>query len=108
MVDIRSRATAQLARWGPLGGDAFLYLASALFAGATALFSGIALYRVWGEMAAGPYLAAAAVATVFALRRRRRRGCRRPGRHRQARPAPGWPSSASSSSPPPWPRSPSR
>ncbi len=72
MVDIRSRATAQLPRWGPLGGDAFLYLASALFAGATALFSGIALYRVWGEMAAGPYLAAAAVATVFALRRRRR------------------------------------
>jgi len=69
--DIRTQATARLATWGAEGGDALLYAASALFAGATALFSGIALYRVWGEMAAGPYLVAAVVSGFLLLRRRR-------------------------------------
>ena len=71
MVDIRTRATA-LARWGPECGDALLYGVSALFAGATASFLGIALYRVWGQMAVGPYLVAAGISMWLFLRRRRR------------------------------------
>lgn len=69
--DIRSRAATRLGSWGPEGGDALLYGAAALFAGATALFSTIALYRVWGEFAVGPYLAALAV-SIHLVRRRRR------------------------------------
>jgi hypothetical protein len=69
--DIRSRAGARLASWGPEGGDALLYAAAALFAAANALFAGIALYRVWGQLAVGPYAVAAAV-SVFLARRRHR------------------------------------
>jgi hypothetical protein len=83
VVDNRSPATVQPPRWAPEIGDALLYGASAVFAGATALFSGIALYRVWGEIAAGPYLLAAVVAGIFALRRRFRAADADPKRGRR-------------------------
>ncbi len=63
--------------WGPLSGDVLLYGLSALFAAGTALFSTLSLYRVWGELAVGPY-AAGALASAFVARRR----------HRAAAPAP--------------------
>jgi len=69
--DIRNRFVRRVAAWGPEGCDAVLYAASALFAGVTAAFSTIALYRVWGEMAVGPYLVAALVSAL--LRRHRTR-----------------------------------
>jgi hypothetical protein len=46
-------------------GDAVLYGASALFAGATAEFSTISLYRVWGQLALGPYVFAAACSVLL-------------------------------------------
>ena len=46
-------------RLSPEGRDAFLYGCSALFAGVTAFAVGIPLYRQWGQMAVGPYAAAA-------------------------------------------------
>ncbi|MGA3149157.1 MAG: glycosyltransferase family 87 protein, partial [Acidimicrobiales bacterium] len=46
--------------------DAFLYACSALFAGVTALSVGIPLYRQWGQLAFGPYLAAAVLMAVVA------------------------------------------
>ncbi len=58
-------AWARFSKLGPEDGDAALYGASALFAGLTALFSTIALYRVWAELALGPYLAAALAALVL-------------------------------------------
>jgi len=57
-------------RWLPEEGDAALYAASALFAGLTAQFSGIALYAQWGKLAVGPYLAAAVVSALVARHRR--------------------------------------
>ncbi|MGD0394248.1 MAG: glycosyltransferase 87 family protein [Acidimicrobiales bacterium] len=48
--------------------DAFLYACSALFAGVTALSVGIPLYRQWGQLAFGPYLAAAVLMAVVAWR----------------------------------------
>jgi hypothetical protein len=62
---LRQWAGARFSTWGPEEGDAALYGASALFAGLTALFSTIALYRVWAQLAFGPYVAAAAVALVL-------------------------------------------
>ncbi|MGH9096872.1 MAG: hypothetical protein ACRDWB_05560, partial [Acidimicrobiales bacterium] len=41
---------------------------SAVFAGATALGAGIPLYRQWGQMAVGPYAAAAVFMAVIAWR----------------------------------------
>ncbi len=50
MVDIRSRATAQLPRWGPLGGDALLYAVSAaLRRGDRALLGHRPLPRLGGD-----------------------------------------------------------
>lgn len=54
----------------PEGRDAFLYWCSALFAGIAALAMGIPLYRQWGQMAVGPYAAAAVLMTVVAVRGR--------------------------------------
>jgi len=62
---LRQWAGARFSTWGPEEGDAALYGASAVFAGLTALFSTIALYRVWAELAVGPYAVAAVAA--FAL-----------------------------------------
>ena len=59
--------------WGPEGWDAVLYAASALFAGLTAEHSTISLYKVWGEVAVGPYLVAAVVSAALAGRHARRR-----------------------------------
>ena len=53
----------------PEGRDAFLYSCSALFAGVAALAMGIPLYRQWGQMAVGPYAAAAVLMIVAAHRR---------------------------------------
>jgi hypothetical protein len=64
---------ARIALWEPEEGDAVLYAASALFAGLTARFSGIALYRQWGELALAPYLIAA-VASALVGRHRARVG----------------------------------
>ena len=72
-------AAARFSGWEPEDGDAALYGASALFAGVTALFSTIALYRVWAELAVGPYVAAALVALVLGRLRRRVRVRTGPG-----------------------------
>ena len=51
------------------GRDAFLYGASALFAGVTAVAMSIPLYREWGRLAVGPYAVAAVLMVVVARRR---------------------------------------
>lgn len=53
----------------PEEGDAVLYAASALFAGVTAEFSTISLYRVWGQLSIGPYLAAAVLSALLGRHR---------------------------------------
>ena len=53
----------------PEGRDGFLYACSAVFAGVAALAMGIPLYRQWGQMAVGPYAAAAVLMIVVAHRR---------------------------------------
>ena len=62
-----------MATWRPEEGDAALYAASALFAGVTAGFSSIALYRQWGELAVGPYVAAALASLIVGRFRAHRR-----------------------------------
>ena len=52
--------------------DAFLYGCSALFAGIAAVAMGIPLYRQWGQLAFGPYAAAALFMAVVAWRFGRR------------------------------------
>ena len=52
----------------PEGRDALLYACSALFAGVTSVAVGIPLYRQWGQMAVGPYLAAAVLMILVARR----------------------------------------
>jgi MYXO-CTERM domain-containing protein len=49
--------------------DALVYGCSALFAGITGLAMGITLYRQWGQLAFGPYVAAALLMTVVAWRK---------------------------------------
>ncbi|MCL4434012.1 MAG: glycosyltransferase 87 family protein [Actinobacteria bacterium] len=56
----------------PESRDAIVYGASALFAFLTILISSIPLYRQWGEIAIGPYLAGTLWCFVVAWRRRRR------------------------------------
>ena len=56
----------------PEGRDAFLYGASALFAGVTAVAMRIPLYREWGRLAVGPYVAATVLMLVVALMLRSR------------------------------------
>ena len=53
--------------------DALLYACSALFAGVTAVAVGIPLYRQWGQMAVGPYVAATVIMGVVAVRAQPRR-----------------------------------
>ena len=57
-----------LRSWSPEWRDTLLYSMSAMFAGATALGAGIPLYRQWGQMAVGPYAAAAVFMAVIAWR----------------------------------------
>ena len=66
------RPAAWLRRQTPATRDALLYGLAALFAGLTIVVAGIALYRVWGEMAIGPYAGAAAVAFGASRWQRRR------------------------------------
>ena len=63
---------ARAGDWGPEGGDAVLYAVSAGFALLTALFAGLAGYRVWAWLALGPYLLAAAVSAVVGRSHARR------------------------------------
>jgi len=56
----------------PDGRDAFLYGVSALFAGITAVAMRIPLYREWGRLAVGPYVAATLVMGGVLLVRRSR------------------------------------
>jgi hypothetical protein len=53
--------------------DALLYGCSTLFAGVTAVAMGIPLYRQWGQLAVGPYAAAAALMAGVAWRSGHRR-----------------------------------
>ena len=61
-----------MARLGPEGADAVLYGLSLVFAAVTAGFSTISLYRVWAEIALGPYAAAMVISVFLAWYRRRR------------------------------------
>ena len=64
-----ARRTLEAAQgFSPQWRDAFLYGCSALFAGVTGLLVGISLYRQWGQLAFGPYLAAALLMAVMAWR----------------------------------------
>lgn len=67
--DIRSRLVRRMRGWGQEGIDALLYGGSAIFAGVTALVSTLSLYRVWGEMAVGPYVAAAVISAAVGRHR---------------------------------------
>jgi len=67
--ELQGWVAVKLASRLPEEGDAVLYAASAVFAGATAEFSTISLYRVWGEMTIGPYLVAAVLSILIARRR---------------------------------------
>ena len=60
-------------RWSPEWRDAALYGISGLFAVLTATWAGIPLYRQWGLMAFGPYLAGGAFMAAVAWRRGPRR-----------------------------------
>jgi hypothetical protein len=66
------RGLVVLQSLSPEGRDAFLYACSALFAGITAFAVGIPLYRQWGQLAVGPYVAAAVIMAVVAWRIRAR------------------------------------
>jgi hypothetical protein len=66
--DAYHRAFVRLRSWSPEWRDTLLYSMSAMFAGATALGAGIPLYRQWGQMAVGPYAAAAVFMAVVAWR----------------------------------------
>jgi hypothetical protein len=70
------RGLGALAGLSPEGRDTLLYACSAVFAGVTAIAVGIPLYRQWGQMAVGPYVAATILMAVVAraLASRRRRG----------------------------------
>ncbi len=72
------------------GRDAFLYGASALFAGVTAVSMRIPLYREWGRLSVGPYAAATALMLVVALVRRSRRSSAGDDAGAQDRPGRGW------------------
>jgi Glycosyltransferase family 87 len=69
--DARTWVGDRVASWGPLSGDALLYALSALFAAGTAIFSTLSLYRVWGELAVGPYAAGAVISALVAGHRHR-------------------------------------
>jgi hypothetical protein len=66
------------------GRDAFLYGCSAVFAGVVAFAMGIPLYRVWGQLAVGPYAAATVLMVVVAWRLSHRPAGDRPAGDRPA------------------------
>ncbi|MGA7416987.1 MAG: glycosyltransferase 87 family protein [Acidimicrobiales bacterium] len=72
-----SRMLDPVRRWSPEWRDAALYGISGIFALCTAAWAGIGLYRQWGLMAFGPYLAGGAFMALVAWRRGPGRG-RRP------------------------------
>ncbi len=76
------RALRFLQGLSPQWRDAFLYGCSALFAGLTGLVAGIPLYRQWGQMAFGPYVAAAGLMAVVGWRMGIGTRARRPGPRR--------------------------
>ncbi|HEV3282263.1 MAG TPA: glycosyltransferase family 87 protein [Acidimicrobiales bacterium] len=63
---IARRGIGQVSGLTPEGRDALLYGGSALFAGATGLLVRIPLYRQWGQLAVGPYAAAAVIMALVA------------------------------------------
>jgi len=67
------RAVEVARGWSPEERDAVLYAVCALFAAIVAATSGIALYRQWGDLAAGPYAAGSVASAWLAWRYRRRR-----------------------------------
>jgi hypothetical protein len=69
---LSQRIRAAVSGWQPEAGDAVLYAASALFAIVTFELSGRSLYRQWGELAVGPYLAVAVASAVVGQYRRHR------------------------------------
>jgi len=69
---LRQWSGARVRAWRPEERDAGLYAASALFAGLTPHFSGLALYRQWGELAVGPYLVAAVASALVGRHRARK------------------------------------
>jgi hypothetical protein len=62
------RVAATVRAWSPEWRDSLLYSTSAVFAAVTAIAAGIPLYRQWGQMAVGPYAAAAVFMAVVAWR----------------------------------------
>jgi Glycosyltransferase family 87 len=73
---VRKRVKSLVPPVSPEAGDALLYLSGALFALLTILFSTLALYRQWAELAIGPLLFGSLGSGVLAVvvRRRRRAG----------------------------------
>jgi fumarate reductase subunit D len=66
------RAASVVKSWSSEERDAVLFAASALFAIITVEGSNIGLYRQWGELAVGPYIAAAVLSALAARAQRRR------------------------------------
>ena len=66
--DAYRRAFLTLRSWSPEWRDTLLYSMSAMFAAGTALGAGIPLYRQWGQIAVGPYAAAAVFMAFIAWR----------------------------------------
>ena len=62
------RALGAMQALSPQWRDALLYACSAVFAGVTGLVVGIPLYRQWGQLAFGPYVAASLLMVVVAWR----------------------------------------
>jgi hypothetical protein len=81
------RALGALGDLSPAWRDTFLYSCSAVFAALAAVAMGIPLYRQWGQLAVGPYAAAAVLMAVVAWRMGAARSRGRRGG--PARPA-GW------------------
>ncbi|MHB1776411.1 MAG: glycosyltransferase 87 family protein [Acidimicrobiales bacterium] len=71
MRDLPRAVAARISSWGPEAGDAVLYAAAALFAGLTMELTSQPPYRTWGELALGPYLAAAVLSALVGRYRAR-------------------------------------
>ena len=69
----RRAALSFMTGWGAEGGDAILYVLSALFALLTGLLAGLPPYHVWAWLAIGPYVCGA-LASAYVGRRRARSG----------------------------------
>jgi Glycosyltransferase family 87 len=68
----RLRVARAVGSWTPEQRDTVVYASAAVFTLATIRLSSIALYRQWGEIALGPYIAGA-VASALTVRGARRR-----------------------------------